>query len=239
MDVASALQAQSTPLPGVSLYTCQGGATETYTVPAGVTNVFLSLAGGAGAGDPKDTSKGGLGARVEGTVAVQPGQVFQIIAGCAAQGQSGGIGGDGLDQIKGGDGGRASYYGNGGGGGGPSGVFFNAQSGGQEFVAGGGGGGSGFAGLTDGHNGGNAGLTTANPQATGNGGRGLGSTGGGGGGGGGGGAFGGAGGGGGRRDLLHPGGRRQHRQRRPHRPDHTGLVEAITAGRPVGKGCSA
>ena len=151
------------------------------------------------------SARGGLGARVEGTVDVQAGDIIRIVAGCAAGGRTGGLGGDGLEElVTGGGGGNAFEYCDGGGGGGPSGVFFNKQGGGDVFVAGGGGGASGCAGLADGHTGHDAGLTTGNPQPTESGGRGLGSTGGGGGGGGGGGYQGGAGGGGGSR-LYQPG----------------------------------
>jgi len=196
--------AQSAAQPGMTLYTCKNGTTDTYTVPTGITHVFVAAAGGAGAPDSGNSAHGGLGARVEGTVGVQPGDELGIIAGCAAQQRTGGAGGDGLDILTGGGGGDAFQYCDGGGGGGPRGVFVNRQGGADVFVAGGGGGASGCAGLSDGHNGGNAGLTTASPQATGDGGRGLGSTGGGGGGGGGGGYQGGAGGGGGSR-LFQPG----------------------------------
>ena len=195
-----------------SLYACQGGATQAYTVPDGVTSLLVAAAGGAGAGDDHNSSHGGLGALVQGVVNVLPGDPISIIVGCAANGRTGGAGGDGLDILTGGDGGRPNYYGDGGGGGGASGVFdssgyndrWHVYFQGFNFVAGGGGGGSGFAGLSSGHDGHNAGLNTANPQDTGEGGRGLGSIGGGGGGGGGAGSRGGAGGGGGNH-LYDPG----------------------------------
>ena len=72
--------AQSATQPGMLLYTCKDGATDTYTVPTGVTHVFVAAAGGTGAADNGNSARGGLGARVEGTVAVQPGDELQIIA---------------------------------------------------------------------------------------------------------------------------------------------------------------
>jgi hypothetical protein len=197
---AAPVFAQSAPPPAAAFYTCRNGATDTYTVPVGITHVFISATGGAGGPDSAGSDLGGLGALVEATVPVTPGDELLIIAGCGADGRHGGAGGDGLILLSGGDGGVASTYANGGGGGGASGVYINLQGHGPDsLIAGGGGGASGGAGLQSGNNGEAAGLRTANPQPTGAGGRGLGSTGGGGGGGGGSGNQGGAGGGGGGR----------------------------------------
>jgi hypothetical protein len=201
--------AQSVPPPTASFYACSGGAFNRYVVPDGITHIFISMVGAAGSGDSYNVTQGGLGALVEATVPVQPGDELGIIAGCAANQQTGGIGGDGADPVSGGRGGNGADLNvtgaNGGAGGGPSGVFVNTLAFGVDFVvAGGGGGGGGSGSPTKASNGESAGLNTAKPQDTSDGGRGLGSTGGGGGGGGGGGYRGGAGGGGGNR-LGGPG----------------------------------
>ncbi len=204
--------AQAAAPPISSLFTCQGGATQTYTVPDGITRVFVAAVGGAGAGDKANSSKGGVGAVVEGAVPVLPGDQIGINVGCAADQRQGGAGGTGFSTANGGKGGSANVYQDGGGGGGASGVFdssgyntrWHVYFQGFDFVAGGGGGGSGGAGLSSGNDGGNGALTTPHPQNTPDGGRGLGSAGGGGGGGGGGGYLGGGGGGGGNR-LFGPG----------------------------------
>ena len=202
---AAPASAAPAPAPSSQIFGCQAGTTVNYTVPAGITHVVVSAVGGGGASDGgRISTRGGLGARVQGRVDVQPGAVLAVTVGCAGRGTTGGAGGDGLNLATGGNGGSSVEYCAGGGGGGPSSVSFNRVGGSDSLVAGGGGGAGGCAGLSNGHRGGNGGLTTGNPQATSDGGRGLGSFGGGGGGGGGGGYNGGAGGGGGSR-LFQPG----------------------------------
>lgn len=88
------------------------GAVQTYTVPAGVSSIRIVVRGGSG-GDG-DGGVGGLGACMEGSFAVSPGDELDVI-----------VGGQGLQ------------YGNAGGGGGGSGVVFEGA---PWIIAGGGGG---------------------------------------------------------------------------------------------------
>lgn len=181
--------AQTPPPTDFTLFSCNDGVPETYTVPPGVFRLHVTAVGGAGAdenGTFGGNSIGGRGAKVSGVIEVAPGANLEVFVGCAGKEQRGGRG-----WANGGGGGSSGLGGNGGGGGGASGIY-------PYIIAGGGGGASGGSGLNGGKDGGNAGLNTGNQELS-DGQRGLGSTGGGGGGGGGGGWLGGAGGRGGKR----------------------------------------
>ena len=100
--------------PGSSDTSNYTGRSRTFTVPSGVTSITIDARGAQGGTDGIYT--GGLGARMQGTFAVSPGQVLTVVVGGA---------------------GFASY--NSGSGGGGSGVLFGAI---PWIIAGGGGGGT-------------------------------------------------------------------------------------------------
>lgn len=64
------------------------GAIDTYTVPAGVTNIKIECWGAQGAGDNGTT--GGLGAYMSGDFVVTPGQQYKILVGGQGTADSGG-----------------------------------------------------------------------------------------------------------------------------------------------------
>jgi hypothetical protein len=103
------------------------GATQTYTVPAGITAINVYLWGAAGGGETSPAGTGGAGAMVQGVLTVTPGQLLTILVG--GGGQSSGAGGFG------GGGGAANQY---AGGGGRSSI---TASGSEVVIAGAGGGG--------------------------------------------------------------------------------------------------
>jgi hypothetical protein len=111
------------------------GAVQQWTVPTGVTSAVFSVDGGQG-GTDYAFSQGGLGGQVSGTLAVTPGEVFNLEVG--GQGDPGASGsGDSAGGYGGGGiGGGASLAAGGGGGS----FVFSASA--LVFVAGGGGGGS-------------------------------------------------------------------------------------------------
>lgn len=140
------------------------GSPQSYTVPAGITKLNVTATGGAGGGN-RSNSKGGLGAVVQATVTVIPGEVLTVV-----------VGGQGIDSNNGGSssaggaggyngGGNGAYTGGGGGGAtdlrraaanGSTGDYFASRN--ALLVAGGGGGGDagpagGNAGTPDGGNG--------------------------------------------------------------------------------------
>ena len=100
--------------PGSSDTSNYTGSSRTFTVPSGVTSITIDVRGAQGGTEGIYT--GGLGARMQGTFAVSPGQVLTVVVGGA---------------------GFASY--NSGSGGGGSGVLFGAI---PWIIAGGGGGGT-------------------------------------------------------------------------------------------------
>ena len=102
-----------------------------FVVPANVCELFVSVwgaSGGQGAGGAG--SSPGIGAYVEGTLAVSPGQVLSVVVGGV------GVNDGGTTAAFGGGGAGDGYWG--GGGGGRSAIQFN----GQDIVTAGGGGGS-------------------------------------------------------------------------------------------------
>ena len=139
------------------------GASQTFTVPSGVTRIQVEAYGAAGGGPEGGFSSGGLGGRATADIQVTPGEVLQV--------NSGGAGGSGapMTLVPGGfnGGGDAdcsnSGSGAGGGGGGASDVRRDSDADGgfslgeRLVVAGGGGGG----GSSSSSHGGSGGGTTA------------------------------------------------------------------------------
>jgi hypothetical protein len=176
------------------------GSVQTYTVPAGVSWVTLTLdaagGGGAGADSGGNGGNGGYGASVSATYPVTAGTVLDIYVSGAGQGgntstgaysctNSSGAGGwSDFAGAIGGEAGCSGWSGSGGGGGGASAV--TTSSGTVLVVAGGGGGGQGGSLAQAGSVGGNATATGALPGSAGTAGVSFGGDGGGGGGGGGG-----------------------------------------------------
>ncbi len=85
----------------------------TYTVPPGSTSLIFDLQGAAGGSSSATVSRGGYGGRVQGILAVTPGQVLYIfIGGKGANGcpcpTAGGYNGGGTGHYYGGGGGGAS-----------------------------------------------------------------------------------------------------------------------------------
>ncbi|MEU8512944.1 Ig-like domain-containing protein [Kitasatospora sp. NPDC048722] len=154
------------------------GAADTFTVPAGVTQVTVDArgaSGGAAAGDTNPGGAGGAGAEVVGTLAVTPGQTLQVnVGGAGGVGTEGAPGGGG---FNGGATGGSSDFVYGGGGGGAS----DVRSGPYDLLsrvvtaAGGGGGGAtaelaGGAGGAGGQSGTKGADGTGGPDTTGGGG---------------------------------------------------------------------
>ncbi|MER7468655.1 Ig-like domain-containing protein [Streptomyces sp. NPDC097981] len=154
------------------------GAADTFTVPAGVTQVSVDArgaSGGAAAGDTNPGGVGGAGGEVVATVAVTPGQTLQVnVGGVGGVGTEGAPGGGG---FNGGATGGSSDFVYGGGGGGAS----DVRSGAFDLLsrvvtaAGGGGGGAtaelaGGAGGAGGQSGANGTNGTGGPNTTGGGG---------------------------------------------------------------------
>lgn len=143
------------------------GATQTFTVPCGVTSLNIKAWGAGGSGGGQDTyagAIGGGGAYITSTITVTPGQVLTIIVGGGALGGTncassapGGAGGWGNNMIagaRGGNAGSSGCSGGGGGGGAGTGIFLGTT---PLVVAGGGGGGSGGGNTSSGAAGGGGG----------------------------------------------------------------------------------
>jgi RHS repeat-associated protein len=106
------------------------GAAQTWTVPTGVTSVQVIADGAQG-----DGAFGGLGAQVQATLAVTPGQVLNVYVGGAGAGRTGGFNGGGsLDP---------NAPGTVGGGGGASDVRVGGSALSNRVLVAGGGGGAG------------------------------------------------------------------------------------------------
>ena len=135
------------------------GSAQSWTVPAGVSSITVDMAGGAG-GAGYDGGAGGDGGRVEGVLAVSPGEVLTIAVGGAGEAGTNDSwttsayygGGEGA-------GGNSQYAVSGGGGGGGASFVEDAASSALLAVAaGGGGGGGGSAGTAGGIGGGTTGA---------------------------------------------------------------------------------
>ncbi len=141
---------------GTSTFGCANGSMVTVDVPEGVDRVSISAGGGSGSTGQDGSSRFGKGALVEGTWPVTPGTKVQLVVGCAAQGQTGGVG-----YSDGGNGGRSTWYNHGGGGGGSTYVGLLENGLARPLVVAGGGGGGGGAGYgNDGGHGTDAGPGT-------------------------------------------------------------------------------
>ena len=142
------------------------GGTQSYTVPAGITKLNVVATGGGG-GSNRNNNRGGLGAVVQATVTVVPGEVLTVVVGgrgVESNSNGGqGVGGGGAGGFNGG--GTGAYTGGGGGGAtdlrratasGSTGDYFASRN--ALLVAGGGGAGDfgatgGAAGTPNGGNG--------------------------------------------------------------------------------------
>jgi hypothetical protein len=134
------------------------GSVQTYTVPCGITRVYVRLGGGGGGRGGEANAIASYGALVTGTLTVTPGAVLTLIVGnkgydFGGTGGAGGYGGGG----NGGDGGYSWYNGvvgqqSAGGGGGRSAIQITA---GTDLITAGGGGGSaaGYSGSSYGNGG--------------------------------------------------------------------------------------
>jgi hypothetical protein len=132
--------------------------TQTFTIPAGVTTVDLTVVGAGGGGGGNDSSPGAAGrpgARIAGTLAVSPGQVLTIAVGAgggggasdqgSAAGGRAGVNTLGYGGGLGGASGPVPISGAGGGGGAASVILLNGSP--VVVAAGGGGGGGGGNGV--------------------------------------------------------------------------------------------
>ncbi len=138
------------------------GGVQTYTVPVCVTSITVDVMGAKG-GDGVNASVGGNGGRVQGTIAVTPGQVLDIYVGgvgfnCATCGTGGFNGGGGTIAGAGQEAGT---------GGGASDIRITPYALANRIFVAGGGGGGGFTGPTA--NGGAGGTLTGGTGATWNG----------------------------------------------------------------------
>ncbi|MBL7703176.1 MAG: hypothetical protein JNM14_13065 [Ferruginibacter sp.] len=120
------------------------GGMQTFTVPAGVTSLFIQTRGaqgGAGAvgGNTAGGGPGGLGGYAEGNLAVTPGQVLNIF-----------VGGQGATPAGGFNGGANGGSQNAGGGGGASDVRVGGTGAANRVITAGGGGGGGRGGCDQG-----------------------------------------------------------------------------------------
>ncbi|HEY1976420.1 MAG TPA: hypothetical protein VGG89_07750 [Candidatus Baltobacteraceae bacterium] len=157
----------------VSSTTINTAGSTQFTVPDGVTRITVT-AGGAQGGTGYNGLSGGEGGSVTGTIAVTPGQTFDVVVG--GKGGNGGTPAGGSAGTNGGGAGSGSGEWGGGGGGGES-TF--ALSGTRLFVAGGGGGSAGASsdfGGTPGGGGGTSGQVGGAGDGGGGGGGGGGAT---------------------------------------------------------------
>jgi Putative Ig domain/IPT/TIG domain len=153
--------------------TCTYNAGATFTTPAGITSVSVSLAGASGGTGGSTTGgaggPGGKGASVSGSLTVVPGQVLTVMVG--GTGTNGGFkaastpGGSGYGQ--GGAGGVRAFgsYVSGGGGGGASAIENAAHTALAVAAGGGGGGGGGVFGTAGGGGGTSDGAGSASTPA--------------------------------------------------------------------------
>ncbi|MFH9355225.1 Ig-like domain-containing protein [Kitasatospora sp. NPDC017646] len=133
-----------------SLVTCTfnyTGAADSFTVPAGVTQLGFDAKGASG-GASASGETGGAGAEAIGTLAVTPGQTLQVNVGGA--GGNGSSGSGGVGGFNGGAAGAASLEGfSGGGGGGASDVRSGTFDLASRLVTAAGGGGAGGGGTSN------------------------------------------------------------------------------------------
>ena len=154
----------ATPVPAALRFVTFGftGAPQSFTVPAGVSQITIDAFGAQGGGGCCNSglasrSAGGSGGRIVATVAVTGGELLTILVGGAGQDGASGIAGG----YNGGGSGGVSFFllaPNGGGGGGASAVTRAATA---MVIAGGGGGGGTFNGVAGGAGGAGGGTTAA------------------------------------------------------------------------------
>ena len=109
------------------------GNTQTFTVPAGVTNVGLNVYGAQGDSPAGSSNNGGLGGNASGTLNVTPGQQLSVYVGGQPNTYLGGFNGGG------------NGYNNGTGGGGASDIRVGATDLASRVIVAGGGGGTTFS----------------------------------------------------------------------------------------------
>ena len=153
---AVAEQGESGPAPSPSILASLttftfNGSYQFFTVPAGVTSVYVLLWGAAGGGTSGyQITYGGGGASVKGTYAVTPGETLRIIVGRGGKSNEGGT----FVVTDAWGGGGAGYNNNRGSGGGRSAIQRFVSSSYTDSVVAGGGGGSGWRTNGDGGGGG-------------------------------------------------------------------------------------
>ena len=124
------------------------GTEQTFTVPSGVTSLFLAV-WGAGGGQFGNSGTGGGGGAANGNKTVSASDVLKIIVGQSVN--SGyAFGGGGHDD-------QSVESGNGGSGGGYSGIFTTSVAHGNSILIGGGGAGGAYGGVVGGYGGGTSG----------------------------------------------------------------------------------
>lgn len=151
--VPALLAGPATAATRTATFGCSGGE-ESWTVPAGITEVTFVVDGAAGGRN--NFGSAGLGGRAEATVTVNPGFSYSIVVGCEGASISQGSGGFGFGRGGDGDAGGSQGTTAGGGGGGGSGVLLGTD----VLLVGGGGGGSAPAGGPSNPTGGAGGGTT-------------------------------------------------------------------------------
>lgn len=123
------------------------GAEQSWTVPAGITSITVTVKGAQGGG--AGTNIGGTGASITTTLSVTPSTNLKVVVG--AQGGAGVNQGTSVTTCPYGGGGTGGYttgagsgYYSGGAGGGYSGLFVNAVSAGNTMIIAAGGGGAAY-----------------------------------------------------------------------------------------------
>lgn len=127
--------------PVTETFDCEGGKSVTWTVPSGVSEITIDMAGGRGGDAPGRI--GGEGGTLDPNdlpvIEVTDGQEFQLIVGCHGQNGGSNPAGGGAGYGRGGDGGQGAGESNRGAGGGGS-TAFLTDDGDPLIVTGGGGG---------------------------------------------------------------------------------------------------
>jgi hypothetical protein len=136
------------------------GGMQTYTVPAGVTKLFVDVLGARG-GVNYYYSRPGSGGRVQATMTVTAGTVLNIFVGQVGYGSCYSVLGPSATVYPGGYNGGGSGYGYGGGGGGATDIRIGGTALANRVLVAGGGGASGYFGTTQNYErGGNGGGLT-------------------------------------------------------------------------------
>ena len=147
----AAAAAAGAPAPPPVLFGCDSSHTsgvvpQYYQAPSGVSQLHVIVNGASGGGDL--STRPALGAQVSADLTVQPGESFEVEAGCTTSDTTGGVGFSTGGQ-GGGTGASLNFFGEpGGGGGGSTAILYNATAT-PILVAGGGGGIGGGSGSAD------------------------------------------------------------------------------------------